>query len=108
MRQARRCMQAAVKGSLSRAKRLRPDDLWLPHEAHSVPETAAWDWDLTPLTWGGIARPIAVSGRNGLLPATSVVRDEVLKGAMGFEDDGIVSEMVDGVQDDSSCRRGTL
>ena len=79
----------------------------LPHAEHSVPETAAWDWDLRPLARGEPAVPLAVSGRDGVLPATSVVRSEVELGAEGLDDQAIVSEMLHGVSDDSGCQRGT-
>jgi hypothetical protein len=96
------------------ARRLRPPDLWLPHEEHSVPATAAWNWDLRPLEHGLPARPLQVSGRDGLQPATGITlwaveqlqRDGLA--AHGFDDEGIVSEMISGVEDDSQCLRGTL
>ena len=52
MRQLRRCLRFAESGDTAMARRLRPDDLWLPHASNSVPETAAWDWDLRPLEAG--------------------------------------------------------
>ena len=107
-RQLRRCFRAARRGEVSLARRLRPDDLWLEHSEHSVPETAPWDWDLRPLECGEPAVPHPVSGRDGVLPATSVALSEVERAAVGFDDQAIVSEMLHGVADDSDCRRGTL
>ena len=78
------------------AARLRPEDLWLPHDEHSCPETAAWDWDMRPLARGERAVPIQVSGREGVRPATGIAIAEVLAECPGFTDQGIVCEMVDG------------
>ena len=107
-RQLRRCLRAAERGDASLARRLRPDDLWLDHEHHSVPETAPWDWDLRPIARGEPATVMPVSGRGGVAPATSIALDEVQRCAAGFDDQAIVSEMLHGVSDDSLCRRGTL
>jgi hypothetical protein len=113
-RQLRRCFRAARRGDLSLARRLRPADVWLEHAEHSMPATAAWDWDLRPLAAGLPAHPLRVSGRDGVLPATGlslgVLRQLVDAGlrAQGFTDEAIVSEMLHGVEDDSWCRRGTL
>ena len=40
-RQLKRCLQAAARGELSLARRLRPADVWLEHSENSVPATAA-------------------------------------------------------------------
>ena len=108
VRRLRRCYRAARRGQVELARRLRPADLWLEHSEHSVPETAAWDWDMRPLVRGEPAVPLPVSGRGGVRPATSIALCEVARGAAGFADQAIVSEMLQGVQDDSTCRRGTL
>jgi hypothetical protein len=113
-RQLRRCFRAAGRGNASLARRLRPPDLWLDHEQHSVAATAAWNWDLRPLEHGLPAVPLPVSGRGGLDPATGIALHEVeaLRQAglaeHGFDDEGIVSEMLSGIEDDSRCLRGTL
>ena len=107
-RQLRRCLRAARAGNASLARRLRPDDVFLDHESHSMPETAAWDWDLMPLTVGLVARVMPVSGRDGVMPEGSVKLDTWCADAAGFADQAIVSEVVHGVSDDSVCRRGTL
>ena len=108
MRQLRRCMRMARAGNLSGAWRMRPADMWLDHAEHSCPGTAPWDWDLRPLLLGLPAVPMAVSGVDGVRPATSLDLAAVLAAAEGFVDLAIVSEMVQGVTDDSCCRRGTL
>jgi hypothetical protein len=113
-RQLRRCFRAASRGDASLARRLRPPDLWLPHEENSVPATAAYNWDLRPLEHGLPARPLQVSGRDGLQPATGITLWAVEQlqsdglAAHGFDDEGIVSEMISGIEDDSQCMRGTL
>jgi hypothetical protein len=107
-RSLRRCFRAAARGDLSLARRLRPADMWLEHAECTVPELAAWDWDLEPLARGEPAVPWPVSGRSGVLPATSLARWAIAEDAAGFRDQAIVSEMLDGVCDDSMCRRGTL
>jgi hypothetical protein len=113
-RQLSRCFRAAARGNASLARRLRPPDLWLPHEENSVAATAAWNWDLRPLEHGLPAVPLPVSGRDGLEPATGIALREVeaLRQAglaeHGFDDEGIVSEMLSGIEDDSRCIRGTL
>ena len=60
-RQLQRCFKAAAAGEVARARRFRPPDLWLPHEENSVPATAAWDWDLEPLSRGLPATPLQTS-----------------------------------------------
>ena len=113
-RQLTRCLRAAGRGDLSLARRLRPADMWLEHADSSVPETAAWDWDLRPLERGEPAHPLPTSGRNGVRPATGLVlgvlEQMVVDGLRdkGFVDEAIVSEMISGIEDDSMCRRGTL
>ena len=112
MRQLRRCLRFAARGDLAMARRMRPDDLWLPHASNSVPETAAWDWDLRPLTLGLPAVPFCPSGRDGVLPpgpmGESAVRDAIRAAAVGFADQAIVTEILGGIRDDATCARGTL
>ena len=43
-----------------------------------------------------------------MLPATSICRQAIADESAGFPDQAIVSEMLNGVADDSGCRRGTL
>ena len=113
-RELRHCLRAAARGDLVLARRLRPKDLWLEHADHSVPATAPWDWDMRPLAEGKPAHPLLTSGRGGVKPATGlqlgVLEQMVAEGlrANGFVDEAIVSEMLNGVSDDSKCRRGTL
>ena len=107
-RSLRRCMRAAARGEQSLARRMRPDDLFLDHAEHSVPSTAPWDWDLAPLSRGEPAVAMQPSGGGGVEPATSVELRAWLRDSAGFPDQAIVSEVVNGVSDDSGCRRGTL
>ena len=126
IRMLRRCFRAAARGKVSLARRLRPDDLWLDHEDATVEGMRGWDWDFRPLAQGLPARPLspsrssfAAAGVEGgwvavdqaagtSPPATSLRAAAVVRGAEGFADQAIVREMLDGVEDDSKCRRGTL
>jgi hypothetical protein len=101
-RRLQRCMRAAARGDCSLARRMRPDDLFLDHEEHSVPATALWDWDLTPISCGEPAVAMQPSGGGGVGPATSVELRAWLRDSVGFPDQAIVSEVVNGVSDDST------
>lgn len=72
------------------------------------PEARPWDWDLRPLARGEAAHPWAISGREGVEPASTLDADAVRKGATGFSDKGIISEMLSGIEDDALCARGSL
>ena len=106
-RRLRRCLRAARRGDTRLARRLRPADLFLPHEDSSLPDTAAWIWDLTPLDRGLPAVPHPVSGV-GCPPDTRVLLQAWRNDSMGFTDRAIVDEVSRGVSDDSQCVRGTL
>ena len=109
LRRLRRCLRAAKAGKVSLAKRLRPDDLWLSHEANSQPATRQWNWDLRALMHGLPATPLQVSGRDGVLPHTDLVLSAI--GGVddaAFADQAIICEMLHGVGDDAECERGTL
>ena len=109
LRRLRRCLRAAAAGKASLAKRLRPADLWLPLAEHSVQATRPWRWDLTPLARGEPAVPSPVSGRDGVTPLTGLVLGEfALEANVGFTDEGILSEVGNGIEDDSDCAEGTL
>ena len=90
-KQLQRCLRAARRGDTSLARRRRPADLFLSHEDSSVPATAAWDWDLTPLDRGLPAVPHPVSGE-GCPPDTRVLlqawRDDSIHGVCGQGDCG--------------------
>ena len=108
MRRLRRCLRAAARGDISMAKRLRPQDLWLSAESNSMPLTAAWNWDLRPLLVGEPAVPLPVSSGDGERPRTSLFLDVIAATSSSFADQAIVSEMMNGMRDDSNCERGTL
>ena len=72
VKRLQRCLRMAAVGNVSLARRLRPDDLWLPHALHSLPETRAWDWDLRPIAVGDDALPLLPSGADGRKPATTL------------------------------------
>ena len=108
-KQLRKCLKAAARGNASLARRLRPPDVWIPHE--STPETeatATWNWDLRPLTRGERARPLPVSRHGECEPASGLSAAAVQRAGLGFADQEIVAEMLHGVEDDAECPRGTL
>ena len=107
-RRLRRCLKLAALGKLSLARRMRPPDLWLSAEVHMTEATRHWNWDFMPLLQGLPARPWQVSGRDGVLPSTSLKTDVMEASVDGFADREIVSEAVAGFVDDSECQRGTL
>ena len=91
------------------ARRMRPADTWLPHSAHSVAETAAWDWDLRPLWDGGVAVPWGAAGSTPSTELNVPVLQAIREGDYGgFADRAIIDEMVLGVGDDAELPRGTL
>ena len=107
-RQLRRCLKMAAAGNASMARRLRPPDLWLSIDESMLPEAAPWDWDLRPLAEGLPAHPLIRSSRDGFPPPGDVIRAAVEQAAVGFADKEIVDELLDGIEDDASCTRGTL
>ena len=107
LRRLRRSLRAAQRGESKLAKRLRPRDLWLGEE-YTVLEARDWDWDLRPLAAGQPAIPLAPSGRDGVESPSSFERNELGKDDSTFADQAILSEMAQGMRDDSACRRGSL
>ena len=107
-RQLRRCLKMAAAGNASMARRLRPPDLWLSIEESMRPEAAPWDWDLRPLAEGMPAHPLVRSSRDGSPPPGEVIRAAVEQAAVGFADQEIIAELLDGIDDDATCSRGTL
>ena len=61
LRKLHRSFKAAAEGNTALAMRLRPKDLWLPLDTHSVPETKGYVWDLRPLYKGHCAVPLQSS-----------------------------------------------
>ena len=109
-RRLRRCLSFAALGNLSMARRMRPPDVWIPVEAGMTDATRQWNWDFTPLARGEPARPLPVSSGGGLRPDTSLQIDELIRERERgiFADQGILDEMIDGMQDDVVDARGTL
>ena len=107
-RQLRRCLKMAAAGNASMARRLRPPDLWLSIDESMLPEAAPWDWDLRPLAQDLPAHPLTRSSRDGSPPPGDVIRAAVEQAAIGFADKEIVAELLDGIEDDATCSRGTL
>ena len=109
-RRLRRCLAFAAKGQASMARRMRPPDLWIPAEDGMYEETRAWNWDFTPFACGEPARPLQISSGTGERPDTSLNIDALLaeRERGDFVDQGILDEMIDGMQDDIDDARGTL
>ena len=108
MRRLRRCLRAARRGDASLARRLRPDDLWISADEGILPEMRPWNWDLRPLACGGRAVAWNVSGVDGVQPHTDLVLAAFGVDDSDFVDQAIISEMKQGIRDDSECERGTL
>jgi hypothetical protein len=109
LRRLRRSLRAAERGDLALAKRLRPHDLWLDACEHTVPSARGWVWDLRPLAVGQPAVPLQPSTGDGSAPpATDVRTDQLGVDDAEFSDQAIISEMRQGIADDSECRLGTL
>ena len=108
MKRLRRCLRAAARGAVKLARRIRPADLWLDAEQHTMPAARGLVVDLRPIAAGGDAVVMAPSGVGGVEPITSVATDQLGVDDAGFLDQAIISEMRDGIADDSVCQRGTL
>ena len=93
------CLRAAERGNLPMARMLRPPDLCLD-SGHMVEGTEHWVWDLRPLQEGRPATPLSPSGR-GVPPETDLDLEAVRAAGVGFADQGIVSELINGISDDS-------
>ena len=105
LRRFRRMAAAARRGNASLARRLRPEDLWLPESQHTVPEARGWVWDLRPLAQGQPAQVIAAG--------QAVVRDDLNRIAISifgvdYPDMAIIDECLSGFSDDSQVEFGTL
>jgi hypothetical protein len=107
-RRLRRCIQFAEMGEASMARRMRPDDLWLPVETHMTEATRPWVWDLRPLDDGLPAVPLRRTSNEGVKPKTGL--RNVSSCDPDFPDAAVVQEMLDGIEDDVSAgeERGTL
>jgi hypothetical protein len=95
---------AARRGHASLARRLRPEDLWLPEDQHTVPAARGWVWDLRPLAQGFPARVIATG---------TAVRHDLNAHAISilgidYPDQAIIDECLRGFSDDSLVEFGTL
>ena len=100
------CLKAAARGKWRLAKSLRPDVLAF-ETGHRVPGTEPWVWDLRPLQQGGVAVPLWPSG-GGLTPETDLILDAVREAGIGFADQGIVSEIIQGISDDAPWGGATV
>ena len=93
------CLKAAARGNVRLAKQLRPDDRCFD-EGHMVEGTEAWVWDLRPLQYGQPAVPLWPSGE-GRPPDTDLDLKAVREAGIGFADQAIISELINGVSDDA-------
>lgn len=103
LRKFRRCIAAAAKGNFSLARRLRPEDLWLPETEWTAEAARGFVWDFTPLDRGEPARVVEPGP-----PAGDLVADAVALLGIGHADQGIVGEMLFGFADDADVPMGTL
>ena len=106
-RQLRRCLRCARQGRLSLARRLRPPDLWMPVSECMHADVRDWDWDTEPLARGEAAVAVQPGAR---APDMDVSVAGTRRAAEGFSDMAIVSEIVEGIDDDTdgTIERGTL
>ena len=105
MRRFRRMAAAARRGNASLARRLRPEDLWLPQDLHTVPAARGWVWDLRPLARGLPAQVIAAGEAR--------VQDDLNRWAISifgidYPDRAIIDECLRGFCDDSTVEIGSL
>ena len=105
LRRFRRMAAAARRGNASLARRLRPEDLWLPEDQHTVQSARGWVWDLRPLAQGMPAQVIAAG--------EAMVRDDLNRYAISilgidYPDMAIIDECLRGFCDDSQIEFGTL
>jgi hypothetical protein len=108
MRRLRRCLRAAERGAVKLAQRLRPADLWLDAEQHTMPAARGLVVDLRPLASGGEVVVMAPSGVGGVEPITSIATAQLGVDDASFVDQAIIAEMRDAITDDSACQHGTL
>ena len=106
-RRLRRCLRYASRGNASMARRLRPPDLWLAEEQHTLPAAHGLVVDFRPLDRGERACVLPASHAADP-PSTSLIADEVRAAAADFADRVVVRELCDGIEDDTCVPRGTL
>ena len=104
LRRFRRMAAAARRGNASLARRLRPEDLWLPEDMHTVPEARGWVWDLRPLVHGLPAQVIAT----GTPVRHDLNRHAISILGIDYPDQAIIDECLRGFCDDSQVEFGTL
>ena len=111
-RRLRRCLRAAAKGEVRKARTLRPADLWLPAATNTLPAARGMVVDLRPLGRGERATPLARSDGVTCMPDSSLNLSEFCSSPTGvnagFADCAILSEVSQGLSDDSECAFGTL
>ena len=86
------------------ARRLRPDDLWLPEERATVASARGWTWDLSPLERGECAQVIRASDA----PDTDLDTATLRRLGEGLEDRAIIDEMIRGFSHDALLDGGSL
>ena len=104
LRRFRRMAAAARRGNASLARRLRPEDLWLPEGQHTVPEARGWVWDLRPLAQGLPAR--VIDTRTWVEHDLNMQAISIL--GIDYPDQAIIDECLRGFSDDSQVDFGTL
>ena len=96
----RASLKAAARGSHRLARSLRPRDLELACEEHTVEGAKGYVWDLRPLANGGCAVPIASSSLESP-PLTDLKLSRIAELAVGYPDQEIIGEMMTGFSDDA-------
>ena len=104
LRRFRRMAAAARRGNASLARRLRPEDLWLPEDQHTIPAARGWVWDLRPLAHGLPAR--VISHRTAVQHDLNRHAISIL--GIDYPDQAIIDECLRGFSDDSQVEFGTL
>ena len=107
-RALRRCLRAAARGDLSLARRLRPDDLWLPEGEHTMPAARGRAWDLLPFEQGLPAVELGEAEADRAGPSSDLIPEAVSAAGIGFADQAIIAEMIRGLSDDARLPLGTL
>ena len=96
----RASLKAAARGSHRLARLLRPPDLELACETHTVEGAKGYVWDLRPLAKGECAVPLAPSSLESP-PLTDLRLSRIAELGVDYPDKEIIGEMMTGFSDDA-------